>query len=92
MKPRALLAALAAAAALSLPGAVGAQPAGGGRGWTEVVGETPEGGVRMSDPEAAIGLVQYASFSCRFINGEKLETAALQELEPRLRAAIGGTQ
>ena len=91
MKPRALLAALAAAAALSLPGAVGAQPAGGGRGWTEVVGETPEGGVRMGNIEAAIGLVQYASFSCRF-NGEKLETATWEELELRLRAAIGGTR
>ena len=92
MEPRALLVALAAAAALSLPAAAGAQPAAGGRDWTGVVGGTPEGGVRMGNPDAAIGLVQYGSFSRCFINGEKLETATWEELEPRLRGAIGGTQ
>jgi protein-disulfide isomerase len=51
--------------AASLPGgpvAAVAPPAG--KDWTEVASMTPEGGVRMGNPDAAIKLVEYASLTC----------------------------
>ncbi len=32
--------------------------------WAEVVSETPEGGIRMGNPDAPIKLVEYASMTC----------------------------
>jgi protein-disulfide isomerase len=36
----------------------------GGQDWTEMVAATPEGGFRMGNPDAAVKLVEYASFTC----------------------------
>lgn len=44
------------------PVAAVAPPAG--KDWTEVASMTPEGGVRMGNPDAAIKLVEYASLTC----------------------------
>jgi len=35
-----------------------------GKAWSEVVEETPEGGVRMGNPDAPIKLIEYGSLSC----------------------------
>jgi len=35
-----------------------------GQNWTETVAATPEGGFRMGNPDAAVKLVEYASFTC----------------------------
>lgn len=35
-----------------------------GTAWTEVVSETPEGGVRMGNPDAPIKLIEYGSRTC----------------------------
>ena len=32
--------------------------------WTQTISETPEGGVRMGNPEAPVKLVEYASITC----------------------------
>jgi protein-disulfide isomerase len=39
-------------------------PAPNGASWTETVAVTPEGGVRMGNPDAPVKLVEYASFTC----------------------------
>jgi protein-disulfide isomerase len=43
---------------------VAAVPAPAGKAWNEVVSMTPEGGVRMGNPDAAVKLVEYASYTC----------------------------
>ncbi|QJU57866.1 thioredoxin domain-containing protein [Sphingomonas sp. AP4-R1] len=51
--------------AASLPGgpvAAVAPPAG--KDWTEIASMTPEGGVRMGNPDAPVKLVEYASLTC----------------------------
>jgi len=35
-----------------------------GQNWTDTVSATPEGGFRMGNPDAAVKLVEYASFTC----------------------------
>lgn len=50
----------ATAAASPLPSA--AAPAG--KNWADTVVQTPEGGYRMGNPEAAIKLVEYGSLTC----------------------------
>lgn len=35
-----------------------------GKAWSDVVAETPEGGVRMGNPDAPLKLVEYGSLSC----------------------------
>jgi protein-disulfide isomerase len=52
----------AAPAASQAMAAPVAAPAG--QDWTETVVATPEGGFRMGNPEAAVKLVEYASFTC----------------------------
>ena len=67
MKRRALLAALAAAAALALPAfALDAQPrrAPAARDWTQTVARTPEGGFRMGNPDAPVKVIEYLSLAC----------------------------
>ena len=67
MSGRALLAALAAAAALALPAlSADAQrrPAAPARDWTQTAARTPEGGFRMGNPNAPIKLIEYMSLSC----------------------------
>src|SRR6478609_4783967 len=44
------------------PVAAVAPPAG--KQWTEVVAATPEGGMRMGNPDAPIKIVEYASYTC----------------------------
>ena len=39
-------------------------PAPNGGDWTQIVAQTPEGGYRMGNPEAAVKLVEYASYTC----------------------------
>jgi len=43
---------------------VAAVPAPAGRMWSEVVSATPEGGMRMGNPDAPLKLVEYGSLSC----------------------------
>ena len=43
---------------------IAAVPPPPGKQWTDVVEMTPEGGVRMGNPNAPVKLVEYASFSC----------------------------
>jgi protein-disulfide isomerase len=43
---------------------IAAVPAPNGGKWTDVVAETPEGGYRMGNPNAAVKLVEYASYTC----------------------------
>ncbi|UUL81818.1 thioredoxin domain-containing protein [Sphingomonas qomolangmaensis] len=43
---------------------VAAAPAPAGQNWTETVSETPEGGYRMGNPDAAVKLVEYGSRTC----------------------------
>jgi protein-disulfide isomerase len=77
---RLALAALAAPLALALvacgskdEGTAGAPPKGepvaavappAGKMWSDVVSPTPEGGMRMGNPEAPIKLVEYGSLTC----------------------------
>lgn len=72
--------ALAASAALALAGcgskddtSAGAAPTGGpvaavaapaGKMWSDVVSATPDGGMRMGNPNAPLKLVEYGSLSC----------------------------
>ena len=44
--------------------AVPAVPAPAGRSWSDVVALTPDGGVRMGNPNAQVQLVEYGSFTC----------------------------
>ncbi len=39
-------------------------PAPDNGNWAEVVNETPEGGIRMGNPDAPVKLVEYASMTC----------------------------
>ncbi len=67
MKPRALLAALAATAALSLPAlSVEAQrrAAPAQTDWTRTAVRTPEGGFRMGNPNAPVKVIEYMSLAC----------------------------
>jgi protein-disulfide isomerase len=41
-----------------------ASPAAGGTNWVDTVSVTPDGGFRMGNPDAAVKLVEYASFTC----------------------------
>jgi protein-disulfide isomerase len=43
---------------------VAAVPAPAGTDWTQVTGESDEGGFRMGNPDAPVKLVEYASLSC----------------------------
>lgn len=43
---------------------VAAVAAPAGTRWSETVAETPEGGYRMGNPDAAIKLIEYASYTC----------------------------
>jgi len=43
---------------------VAAVPPPAGTEWTEVVSETPEGGIRMGNPDAPVKLVEYGSLTC----------------------------
>lgn len=45
-------------------GPVAAVPPPAGKDWTEVASVTPEGGVRMGNPDAPVKLVEYASLTC----------------------------
>jgi protein-disulfide isomerase len=84
---RTFLIAGAAALALSACGSAGdnktaASPVAGkaapaGSEWTTTVAETPEGGIRMGNPDAPIKLVEYGSFSC-----PACQAFALQASEP----------
>lgn len=49
--------------------------------WTEVVSETPEGGVRMGNPDAPVKLVEYASITCPHC--AEFSEAATEPLENR---------
>jgi protein-disulfide isomerase len=62
---RALAAALAALA-LAAPAAAWAQGAArpAQRDWTQVVSQTPEGGFRMGNPQAAVRMVEFLSLTC----------------------------
>lgn len=71
--PALVLAALLALTGCSKPGAGTAAATGGpvapvappaGRQWTEIVAATPEGGMRVGNPDAAVKLVEYAAFTC----------------------------
>jgi len=44
--------------------AAAAVPPPAGKAWTDVVAATPEGGYRMGNPNAAVQLVEYGSFTC----------------------------
>jgi protein-disulfide isomerase len=54
----------AAAPAATTAASTAAAPAVGGQNWTETVSVTPDGGFRMGNPDAAVKLVEYASFTC----------------------------
>jgi protein-disulfide isomerase len=43
---------------------VAAAPAPAGQDWTQVVSQTPEGGFRMGNPDAALKVVEYGSRTC----------------------------
>jgi protein-disulfide isomerase len=43
---------------------VAAVPPPAGKVWSDVVVATPEGGFRMGNPDAAVKLVEYASYTC----------------------------
>ena len=75
-KPRAVCASLLGAATLLLAACGGnaadnvtaaqivAVPAPNGGQWSDVVAQTPDGGIRMGNPHAAIRLVEYGSLTC----------------------------
>lgn len=68
MKPRRLLAAaFATAAMLALPAASSVAQRGrpaAARDWTAVAARTPEGGFRIGNPNARVKLVEYLSLTC----------------------------
>ena len=67
MKRRLFLAAVGAAlvgSAAILPAAAPPTAAPQQRDWTRTVVETPEGGFRMGNPDAAVKLVEYGSLTC----------------------------
>lgn len=65
MKALTLLAACAAVALVVSPGAAPAQrSAAAQQDWTRTVVRTPEGGVRMGNPNAPVKVVEYGSISC----------------------------
>ena len=43
---------------------VAAVPPIAGKSWTDMVSITPEGGMRMGNPDAPVKIVEYASFTC----------------------------
>jgi len=45
-------------------GPVAPVPPPAGKSWTDIVQETPDGGMRMGNPDAPVKLVEYASFTC----------------------------
>lgn len=45
-------------------GVVAAVPAPAGKAWSDVVSATSDGGYRMGNPDAAVQLVEYGSFTC----------------------------
>lgn len=45
-------------------GPIAAIPAPAGKSWIDIVVATPEGGMRMGNPDAPVKLVEYASFTC----------------------------
>lgn len=61
-----VLAAFVALLALAVPAAVAAQGAArpAQRDWTQVVAQTPEGGFRMGNPQAAVRVVEFLSLTC----------------------------
>jgi len=68
---RSWIAALAAAAVLGSAGVAPAAPAkqapaksAAARDWSKSVVATPEGGYRMGNPQAAVKLIEYGSFTC----------------------------
>lgn len=60
-------------AAAGQGGEVAAAPAG--KDWTEVVAETPEGGLLMGNPDAPVKLVEYASLTCPHCKDFALEAS-----------------
>ncbi|UAK26171.1 thioredoxin domain-containing protein [Sphingomonas nostoxanthinifaciens] len=55
----------ATSAATGAPhGPIAAVPAPAGKSWTDIVSATPEGGMRMGNPDAPVKIVEYASFTC----------------------------
>lgn len=67
MRQRLFLAAIGAAlvgSAAILPAAAAPQAAPQQRDWAKTVAETPEGGFRMGNPNAAVKLVEYGSLGC----------------------------
>lgn len=67
---RGWIAALAATAVLGSAGAIAAPSkeapakASAARDWSKSVVATPEGGYRMGNPQAAVKLIEYGSFTC----------------------------
>lgn len=59
------------------PVAAVAPPAG--KSWTDVVAPTPEGGMRMGNPDAPVKFVEYASFTCPHCS--KFESEAAEALK-----------
>ena len=53
-----------------------AAAAPGGKDWTQVTAATPEGGFRIGNPDAAVKLVEYASFTCPHCKDFHEEAAA----------------
>jgi protein-disulfide isomerase len=78
-----LLAALAAGLAVSTAASAQAPAAAeaGQRDWTRVVGETPEGGFRMGNPDAPVRLVEYGSITCPHC--AEFAAAATEAIESR---------
>ena len=70
MRKLRLIHALTVAAALTATAGISAQPRRAtpakpaARDWTQVVSATPEGGIRMGNPNARVKLVEYASLTC----------------------------
>ena len=67
MKLRALAAALASLALLTMPGSGNAQRGRAHvaqRDWSLIAARTPEGGIRIGNPAAPVKLVEYGSISC----------------------------
>jgi protein-disulfide isomerase len=54
----------AAPAAAPTGEALAAVPAPAGKMWSDVVSATPDGGMRMGNPEAPLKLIEYGSLSC----------------------------
>lgn len=67
----------------STPVAAAAPPAG--KSWTDVVAATPEGGMRIGNPDAPVKFVEYASFTCPHC--KKFEDEAADALQTRYIAS-----